>query len=159
MQYHPGPIHVVYQFQPVYQTCTRRQISGRGSSDMPQPNLKLQAARKQRHWSQEDAAAAIGIDRKTFNRWERGLSFPQPKLLDAACKVFGMSAAALGFDSLLEASVAEIQQSLAVAGSKGQPHSPAINGLFTPAHASKLMLLQDIIDRNFTGDFTEDFNR
>ena len=124
---------------------------------MPQPNLKLQAARKQRHWSQEDAAAAIGIDRKTFNRWERGLSFPQPKLLDAACKVFGMSAAALGFDSLLEASVAEIQQSLAVAGSKGQPHSPAINGLFTPAHASKLMLLQDIIDRNFTGDFTEDF--
>jgi transcriptional regulator with XRE-family HTH domain len=124
---------------------------------MPQPNLKLQAARKQRHWSQEQAAAAIGVDRKTYNRWERGLSFPQPKLLDAACKVFGMSAATLGFDSVLEASVAEIQQSLAVAGSKDQSHLSAINGLFTPAHASKLILLQDIIDRNFTGDFTEDF--
>ncbi|MBA2391411.1 MAG: helix-turn-helix domain-containing protein [Ktedonobacteraceae bacterium] len=69
---------------------------------MPGPNRKLRLMRDQRHWSQEEAAAAIGVDRKTYIRWEQGQSFPQPKLLDAACKVFGVSALALGFDSSLE---------------------------------------------------------
>lgn len=124
---------------------------------MSQPNCKLQIARHQRHWSQEQAAAAIGIDRKTYNRWERGLNFPQPKLLDAACKAFGMSAATLGFDSLLETSIVESQQSLAVGSSRGHPHLPATNGVSAPVNASKLMLLQEIIDRNFIGDIIDDF--
>jgi transcriptional regulator with XRE-family HTH domain len=124
--------------------------------DMPRPNLKLRNARVQRHWSQEQAAAAIGIDRKTYNRWERGLCFPQPKLLDAACKAFGTPAEALGFDSLLEASSAEYRQNLVIAGSGGRSHF-LTNGETAPATASTLMLLQDIIDRNFIGDFTEDF--
>lgn len=65
---------------------------------MPQPNRKLQSAREQRHWSQEQAAEAIGVDRKTYIRWEQGQSFPQPRLLDLACKAFEMSAASLGFE-------------------------------------------------------------
>jgi transcriptional regulator with XRE-family HTH domain len=109
---------------------------------MLEPNQKLQIARKERHWSQEQAAAAIGIDRKTYIRWEQGQSFPQPKLLDAACKAFGMSAADLGFDSSLETFVAESRKP------GGQ--------FYSPDHASKLALLQDILDRNFVGGVTDD---
>ncbi len=64
---------------------------------MPQPNDKLRMARKQRNWSQEQAAAAIRVERKTYIRWERGLNFPQPGTLDLACRAFGLSAAQLGF--------------------------------------------------------------
>jgi len=123
---------------------------------MPQPNLKLQIARKQRHWSQDTAAAAIDVDRKTYIRWEKGQCFPQAKLLDAACTAFGMSAAALGFDSSLENSLAD-SQSLVVASAGGQTQSPEANGAATSAHSSRLVLLQDIIDRNFTGGVTDDF--
>lgn len=121
------------------------------------PNRKLIRARKERHWSQEDAATAINVDRKTYNRWERGLTFPQPKQLDAACKAFGMFAEELGFDTELEFAIAESRQSLGAASSGVQAHPLATNGIVTPTGASKLALLQDIIDRNFIGDITEDF--
>ncbi len=113
---------------------------------MPEPNQKLQIARRERHWSQEQAAAIINIDRKTYIRWERGQSFPQPKLLDAACKAFGMSAAALGFNGGLESAITDDQAGL---------HTQ--NGLAAPSHMSKLTLLQDIIDRNFARNITDDF--
>lgn len=70
--------------------------------EISHPNHKLRLARKQQHWSQEDAAAIVGVDRKTYIRWEQGQSFPQPKLLAAVCKAFGASADALGFNSALE---------------------------------------------------------
>ncbi len=64
---------------------------------MLEANEKLRAARKQKHWSQERAAAEIKIDRKTYVRWEQGQHTPQPGTLDLACKAFGMSAEELGF--------------------------------------------------------------
>src|SRR6266700_325723 len=121
------------------------------------PNSKLIQARMQRHWSQEQAATAINVDRKTYNRWERGLSFPRPILLDAACKAYGMSAEDLGFDAALEYAIAESQQHPVVASSRGQARQLAMNGASTPTHSPRLILLQDIIDRNFTGDITDDF--
>ena len=113
---------------------------------MSEPNLKLQLARKQRHWSQEQAAAIINVDRKTYIRWEQGQSFPQPKLLDAACKAFGLPATELGFDSALERSIADRQSRLLAA-----------NGMASQIPSSKLALLQEIIDRNFARSITEDF--
>ena len=64
---------------------------------MPQPNEKLRMARRQRNWSQEQAAVAIGIERKTYIRWENGQNAPQPGTLDLACRAFGLSAVDLGF--------------------------------------------------------------
>jgi transcriptional regulator with XRE-family HTH domain len=64
---------------------------------MSEPNKKLRAAREQKYWSQEEAAAAIGIDRKTYIRWENGQSHPQPAMLGRACKAFGKTAEELGF--------------------------------------------------------------
>jgi transcriptional regulator with XRE-family HTH domain len=124
---------------------------------MSEVNEKLRIARKQKHWSQEQAAAAIGVDRKTYIRWEQGQSFPQPKLLDSACKAFGLSAPALGFDSLLENSLADSQKNLVVDFSASQFRPPSMNGAAGLAHSSKLALLQEIIDRNFVGGFTDDF--
>lgn len=77
-------------------------IHNRSGDVMAETNEKLRAARKQKRWSQERAAAEIKIDRKTYIRWEQGHHTPQPGTLDLACKAFGMSAEELGFatDSL-----------------------------------------------------------
>jgi transcriptional regulator with XRE-family HTH domain/tetratricopeptide (TPR) repeat protein len=81
------------------------------------PNEKLRTARLQRHWSQERAAANIGIDRKTYVRWEQGQHTPQPGTLEMACKAFGMTAEELGFDTgiLQERSIVEVSSSREVA--------------------------------------------
>lgn len=113
---------------------------------MSEPNLKLQLARKQRSWSQEEAAAAVNVDRKTYIRWEKGQCFPQPKLLDAACKAFGLSAAELGFDSAFENAVVDSQARI-----------PTAQGGLPRTSNSRLALLQEIIDRNFARSVTEDF--
>jgi transcriptional regulator with XRE-family HTH domain len=67
---------------------------------MLEPNEKLRAARQQNHWSQERAAAEIGIDRKTYLRLENGYNYPQPGTLELVCKRFGLSAEDLGFLAL-----------------------------------------------------------
>ncbi len=113
---------------------------------MSEPNLKLQLARKQRNWSQEEAAAATNVDRKTYIRWERGHSFPQPKLLDALCKAFGMSAVALGFDSAFENAIAD-----------DLTRQAATQGASSLVSNSRVAFLQEIIDRNFVRSVTEDF--
>ncbi|HEU5375570.1 MAG TPA: helix-turn-helix transcriptional regulator [Ktedonobacteraceae bacterium] len=64
---------------------------------MSQPNEKLLLARRRRGWSQDRAAAEIGVERKTYIRWERGVNAPQPGTLDMACQAFGLSAVELGF--------------------------------------------------------------
>lgn len=67
---------------------------------MLEPNEKLRIARQQNHWSQERAAAEIGIDRKTYLRLENGQNYPQPGTLELVCKRFGLSAEELGFLAL-----------------------------------------------------------
>jgi transcriptional regulator with XRE-family HTH domain len=64
---------------------------------MPEPNEQLIAARKQKMWSQQKAAEEIGIDRKTYIRWEKGQHIPQPNTLELICNTFGMPAGELGF--------------------------------------------------------------
>src|SRR5579884_3887187 len=64
---------------------------------MLEPNKNLIAARHRKTWSQAKAAEEIGIDRKTYVRWEKGQRAPQMRTLELVCKVFGMSAEELGF--------------------------------------------------------------
>jgi transcriptional regulator with XRE-family HTH domain/tetratricopeptide (TPR) repeat protein len=63
-------------------------------------NEKLRNARQQNHWSQERAAAEIGIDRKTYIRWENGQNYPQPGTLGLVCRAFGLPAEDLGFTGI-----------------------------------------------------------
>ena len=58
----------------------------------------LTEARLKKCWSQEEAAAAIGIDHITLHRWEAGRSTPRGYNLRKLCEVYGMTAAELGFD-------------------------------------------------------------
>lgn len=67
---------------------------------MLEPNEKLRIARQEKHWSQDRAAAEIGIDRKTYIRWENGQNYPQPGTLGLMCRAFGLSAEDLGFTGI-----------------------------------------------------------
>jgi transcriptional regulator with XRE-family HTH domain len=58
----------------------------------------LTEARLRKCWSQEEAAAAFGIDHLTLYRWEAGKSTPRGYNLRKLCEVYGMTAAELGFD-------------------------------------------------------------
>lgn len=63
-------------------------------------NGKLVAARKSKNWKQASASEEIGVDLRTYQRWERGESVPQPYYRDRLCQVFGMSVKELGYDFL-----------------------------------------------------------
>lgn len=60
-------------------------------------NQKLLQARAQRHWTQEQAAARIGIGISTYRRWESGAQLPHASTLVLLCDTFKMSARDLGF--------------------------------------------------------------
>jgi len=60
-------------------------------------NEQLRRARQQKDWTQKRAAAEIGVSRETYLRWENGLKYPKSSTLELVCKVFGLSAEALGF--------------------------------------------------------------
>ena len=57
----------------------------------------LEAARQKRHWSLEEAAQRIGIDRATLWRWEKGLAKPRAVNLRQLCETYEMSPQELGF--------------------------------------------------------------
>lgn len=63
-------------------------------------NEKLIAARKNKNWSQGKACNEVGVDLRTYQRWERGETTPQPFYRDKLCKVFGMSLEHLGYNFL-----------------------------------------------------------
>ena len=53
-------------------------------------NEKLYQARKDKGWTQEEAAAKIGVTSVTFSRWERNEQPPQRSLHEKICEVFGV---------------------------------------------------------------------
>lgn len=55
-------------------------------------------ARFKKHWSQQEAAEAIGIDYNTLYRWEAGKSTPHGYNLRLLCEAYNMTAAELGFE-------------------------------------------------------------
>ena len=65
---------------------------------MASTNQKLQDARKQRNWTIEQASAQIGVDIKTYRRWEQKGYNPSLRHLRRLCQIFELSPEELGFD-------------------------------------------------------------
>jgi transcriptional regulator with XRE-family HTH domain len=63
---------------------------------------QLIAARHRKHWSLDEAAAALGIERSTLFRWEKGKTTPQPMHIRKLCEVYGLPARALDLEVPLE---------------------------------------------------------
>ena len=53
------------------------------------PNERMKAARKEKGFSQDDLARAVGVSRQTVNRIERGDYNPTLNLCVALCKALG----------------------------------------------------------------------
>ena len=64
---------------------------------------QLVEARLKKHWSQEEAAEAIGIDHNTLYRWEAGKATPRGYNLRKLCEIYGVTATDLGFDQKAKA--------------------------------------------------------
>jgi transcriptional regulator with XRE-family HTH domain len=62
------------------------------------PGQKLRAVRKQHKWSQEQASEQLGVDARTYCRWERGYHTPGLRQLRRLCDVFGVPPEELGFE-------------------------------------------------------------
>jgi transcriptional regulator with XRE-family HTH domain len=60
-------------------------------------NDKLKTARRKKNWSQEQASQEVGIEKRTYQRWERGESTPQPYHREKLCAAFNLSLNELGF--------------------------------------------------------------
>ncbi len=54
---------------------------------------RLSAARLKKHWTLEEAAAELGVDRSTLLRWEKGKTTPQPMHVRKLCEIYGVSSA------------------------------------------------------------------
>ncbi len=59
---------------------------------------QLSAARHKKHWSLEEAAERLGVDKATLQRWEKGKSMPQAVNLRKLCEVYEMTAWELGLE-------------------------------------------------------------
>lgn len=53
--------------------------------------ISLRAARVNAGLSQIDAAARLGISNKTLCYWESGRRFPNQPMIEALCKLYGVS--------------------------------------------------------------------
>ena len=54
-------------------------------------NRKLQAARKAKCWSLEDAAREVRVSVATFCRWEHYQQMPHPSSMALLCKAFNVA--------------------------------------------------------------------
>ncbi len=63
-------------------------------------NSRLQEARLERGWSQQELAELVGTTAVNISRWENGATFPFPHFRQKLSKVFGKTPAELGLLSL-----------------------------------------------------------
>ncbi len=61
-------------------------------------NHALVQARKDKKWSQQEVAKRVGVDVRTYARWEQGEAKPRLSSLRKLCNVFHMTHDQLGFD-------------------------------------------------------------
>ena len=50
---------------------------------------KIKEYRKQQHWTQEELAKKLDVERSAVAKWERGKSQPQAARLIALAEIFG----------------------------------------------------------------------
>lgn len=64
----------------------------------PTSNQKLRKKRETHQWTIEEVSAKIGVDVRTYRRWERGTQRPHFHSLKRLCALFESSAEDLGYD-------------------------------------------------------------
>ncbi len=92
-------------------------------------NQKLRQARKQRHWTQEQASARIGVAIGTYRRWESGTQLPHLSTLALVCEAFNMSDCDLGFPEDLFLQPAESDKSAAPIQTEAEQQNRQIPGI------------------------------
>ena len=50
-------------------------------------NDKLKKLRKDKHYTQEEAAEHLGVSAQTVSKWERGLALPDAAVMIELCKI------------------------------------------------------------------------
>ncbi len=60
-------------------------------------NWKLRQARKAQRWTIAEASERVGVDVRTYSRWEQGNITPRLNSLKRLCDVFALPAEALGY--------------------------------------------------------------
>ena len=53
--------------------------------------ISLAAARVNRSMTQQEAAKALHVSKKTIQNWEKGTCYPNVKMLESICKLYGIS--------------------------------------------------------------------
>jgi transcriptional regulator with XRE-family HTH domain len=53
--------------------------------------ISLAAARVNKSMTQEEAAKALHVSKKTIQNWEKGVSFPTVKMIEAICDLYDVS--------------------------------------------------------------------
>jgi len=61
-------------------------------------NHKLRRARKTKSWTIAQASERVGVDVRTYSRWEQGIQTPQLAHLQLLCQIFSAAVEELGFD-------------------------------------------------------------
>ncbi len=74
--------------------------------NQPRRNLQFKQERLRRRWTQVEVATKIDMQPDTIGKWERGVDTPSLYALEKLCKLFGKSAAELGFEHVTEVPVA-----------------------------------------------------
>lgn len=106
----------------------------------------LLSARHKRHWSLEEAASRIGVDRATLMRWEKGKSMPQPMHIRKLCEVYQATAQELGLmeDSLPLVGAPE-QESEALASFRKQDLTARLLHIIFCCHHARYRELQGLL--------------
>lgn len=61
------------------------------------PKITLSAARVNAGYSQKAAAKLLGISNKTLCSWEKGKTFPDQRMIEKICNLYGVSYDMLNF--------------------------------------------------------------
>ncbi|HYU74462.1 MAG TPA: helix-turn-helix transcriptional regulator [Ktedonobacteraceae bacterium] len=64
---------------------------------MESNNQKLREARQRCQWTMEQASERIGVDTRTYIRWERGKQHPGLRHMRLLCELFQTTPEELGF--------------------------------------------------------------
>ena len=67
------------------------------SSSPPTPGEKLRIERRGRKWSQEQVSEKVGVNTRTYSRWEQGRHHPSLRQLRRLCELFETTPEVLGF--------------------------------------------------------------
>ncbi len=68
------------------------------SSSSSSAGGKLRTVRKERNWSREEVSEKVGVDTRTYSRWEQGRHNPSLRQLRRLCELFETTPDVLGFD-------------------------------------------------------------